>query len=102
MIKAIGVDIVQHNRVNEKIARKILTKKELLILEKKANKIEYLASRFAAKEAIIKATNKKYLFKDIEVLNTAGGSPYCNIKNCKISISHEKNYSIAFCILEEE
>ncbi len=96
----IGVDIVDHSRVNLKIAKKILTKKELEQFNKIQNtnsKIEYLASRFAAKEAIIKATNKKYSFLDIEVLRTKD-KPIVNIENLKLSISHEKNYSVAFCI----
>ena len=59
MIKGIGIDIVEHNRINIKIAHKILTKKELMIFNEKKNQVEYLASRFCIKEAIIKATNKK-------------------------------------------
>ncbi|MFV0289116.1 MAG: holo-ACP synthase [Mycoplasmatales bacterium] len=96
----IGVDIVEHERVKKTIANKILTSKEKLQLDEIKNeqaKIEYVASRFAAKEAVIKATNKKYSFQEIEVLKT-GNKPSCNIANIKLSISHEKKYSIAFCI----
>lgn len=101
MIKGIGCDIVQNDRVNLKIARKILTQKELEIFESKSNKLEYLASRFAAKEAVIKATNKKYSFKEIEITNNEFGQPICNILEIMISISHEKNYSIAYAIWED-
>ncbi len=100
----IGVDIVKHSRVNMKIAKKVLTEKENKQLEEIKNKEakkEYLSSRFAAKEAIIKATNKKYSFKDIEVLRTEG-SPRVNIKNLELSISHEEDYSVAFCIFKGE
>ncbi len=100
----IGVDIVKHSRVNFKIAKKVLTEKEIDQFNDISNddaKKQYLSSRFAAKEAIIKATNKKYSFKDIEVLRT-NGAPSINIDNIELSISHEEDYSIAFCIYKGE
>ena len=101
MIKGIGIDIVEHNRINIKIAHKILTKKELMIFNEKKNQVEYLASRFCVKEAIIKATNKKYTFQDLEIINNDDGQLIVNQKNLKISLSHEKNYSVGICIWEE-
>ena len=101
MIKGIGTDIVEHSRINLKISRKILTKKEMLIFEQHHNKIEFLASRFCLKEAIIKATNKKYKFSEIEIFNDENGAIKTNLENIMISIAHEHNYSIAFCIWEE-
>lgn len=101
MIKGIGIDIIEHDRVKLEIAQKILTKKELIIFEKKVNKIEYLASRFCIKEAIIKATNKKYTFLDLEITNNKQGELLVNQPNLKISLSHEKNYSVGMCIWEE-
>lgn len=98
MIKGLGCDIVEHGRVKLKLARIILTEKELIEFESKVNQIEYLASRFAAKEAIIKATNKKYLLNDIEIYNNLDGSPATNVEGITLSISHEKNYSIATAI----
>ncbi len=100
----IGVDIVKHSRVNLKIASKVLTKKEMTqfndITNQEAKK-QYLSSRFAAKEAVIKATNKKYSFQDIEVLRTKG-APSININDLELSISHEEDYSVAFCIYKGE
>ncbi|MGL4588623.1 MAG: holo-ACP synthase [Mycoplasmatales bacterium] len=101
MIKQIGCDIVEHSRVNLKIASRILTDAELETLNARTHeqkKIEFIASRFAAKEAIIKATNKQFLFKDIEISNGPNGEPLCNIKGILLSISHERNYSIAYAI----
>jgi holo-[acyl-carrier protein] synthase len=102
MIKGIGCDIVEHERVNLSIANKVLSLNELLIFEKSNNKVEFLASRFACKEAIVKATNKKYLFSDIEIMNNSDGGCYCNIKGMMISISHEKKYSIAMAVWEDD
>lgn len=101
MIKGIGTDIVEHERINLKIARKVLSEREKLQCEQASNQIEFLASRFAAKEAIIKATDKKYLINDIELSNTASGKLICNIEGMHVTISHEKKYSTAFAVWEE-
>lgn len=100
----IGVDIVDHSRIDLKIYSKILVEKEVEQfdnMENELSKKQYLCSRIAAKEAIIKATNKKYGFQDIEVLQT-DTKPLVNIEGIKLSLSHEKNISIAFCIYERE
>ncbi len=101
MIIGVGTDIVENKRITNKIAAKLLTPTEFEIYEKKNEqlKLEFLAGRFASKEAIIKATNKKYIFSEIEILNDEDGKPYCTtIPNIELSISHEKNYSIAFAV----
>lgn len=101
MIKGIGTDIIEHERVNLKIAKRILTDQEYKRFSElnEELQVEYLASRFAAKEAIVKATNKKYTINQIEILNLDSGKPICNnIDNIELSISHEKKYSVAFAI----
>ncbi len=104
MIIGLGIDIVENDRISVKIAKRLLTDAEYSeFLNKNINlQVEYLASRFAAKEAIVKATNKKYSINKIEILNDNNGRPYCtNIDNITLSISHEKNYSVAVAILEQ-
>lgn len=104
MIIGVGTDIVKNDRIKLKIAEKILTENEYAIFNKKNDKrkIEYLASRFAAKEAIVKATNSKYTINKIEVLSDESGKPYCsNIEGIELSISHEIDYSIAFAIYQK-
>ncbi len=101
MIKGIGTDIVQNSRVNLKIAKKVLTDQEMEIFLASNNQQQFLASRFCAKEAVIKATNKKYNLSTIEILNNEDGVPICNIKGVQVSISHENDYSVAFAIWEE-
>lgn len=100
MIKGIGTDIVEHERINLKIARKILTSKEMIQFNSAANQVEFLASRFAAKEAIIKASNKQFLISDIELCNLASGKLVSNIDGMHVTISHEKKYSTAFAVWE--
>ncbi len=99
----IGCDIVENERLLNKdknFINFVLTKKEQK--EYKERGLLYLCGRFAAKEAIMKAfSNTKELnFLDIEILTSNDGSPYCvNNNKLKISISHEKKYTIAFAIV---
>lgn len=98
MISGLGCDIVKHERINLKIAKKVLFDEELVLLEKSSDKIEFLASRFAIKEAIIKAMNREIGFSDIRVSNDKFGKPICNIPGIMITTSHEKDYSMAVAI----
>ena len=121
----IGVDIILNKRIKRLINNKIFIKRtfginEIKLAKKNVNKISYFAKRFAAKEAFAKSLGTGFRnnlnFKDIEILNNKFGKPYfivskkiTNIinKNFKIkkfdlflSISDEKDYSIAFTILQ--
>lgn len=108
MIHGIGCDIVQINRLKEKqneIAHKILTKgeRELYDTYSQNRQLEFLAGRFAAKEAIFKAMhNPSLVLSMIEVLQDEVGCPTCYMEgyNLHISISHEKEYAIAYVICE--
>ncbi len=103
MILGVGTDIVKNSRVKPQIAKRILTTAEYHQYQAKHVDLqnEFLASRFAAKEAIVKATNKQFLINQIEILNTTEGKPYCsNIPGIELSISHEEEYSIAFAIYQ--
>lgn len=100
----IGVDIVDLNRINlkESLVHKILTEKEykeysLMKLDKR--KIEYLGGRFAAKEAIFKASqDPNYL--SYTILNLENGQPYVEgHPEIEISISHDGNYAIALVFI---
>lgn len=94
----IGCDIVKISRFElnlSKLAAKILSKAELDEFDRVTSRIEYLAGRWAAKEAIFKATG----LKRMSILNTVTGAPYV-VDNpaIKISISHEKEYAIAVAL----
>ncbi|MDF2965787.1 MAG: acpS [Rickettsiaceae bacterium] len=120
MIQGIGVDSVQIPRIQEKLskwgnsfARRILGPQELdIFLALSPSKaINYLAKRFAAKEAITKALGcgigNPYRFTDIQVLNNPSGQPYVVINekydtaNNKIfiSLTDEPPIAIAFAIV---
>ncbi len=105
----IGIDIVENARMHGKdidFIKRILSEKEFVIYSNYSNeqrKIEYLSSRFAAKEALFKAYkkgDKNLNYNDISILNDEVGAPYIEINDClidtlEVSISHEKNYSVA-------
>ena len=126
-ILGIGVDVIQNKRIKRLINDKSFLKRtfgknEIKYSKRKINKINYFAKRFAAKEAFAKSLGTGFRnslnFKDIEILNDKIGKPYYlrskkihNIINNKykikkfnlfLSISDEKDYSVAFTILQKE
>ena len=124
-ILGIGVDITKNSRIKKLIKNKSFInrnfgKKEIDFSKKKFNKINFFAKRFAAKESFAKSLGTGFgtnlNFKDIEILNDKIGKPYYfkskkinniinkkfNIKkyNLFLSITDEKDYSVAFTILQ--
>ena len=101
----IGIDIVENERLKDKsedFTNLILITNEQLEYKKKS--LSYLCGRFACKEAIMKVfpNTKELNFLDFEILNNPDGSPYVsNYPNIKVSISHEKNYSVAVAFKAE-
>ena len=93
-----------------RFASKVLTFKELEIFTslKGRRQVEYLAGRWAAKEAFSKAYGSgigSLRFQDLEILANNKGAPIFTKSpfsgNIFISISHSKNYVEASVILEE-
>jgi len=122
----IGVDIVDNNRIkslikNKKFVSRIFSKKEITISKKYLNKTNFFSKRFAAKESFAKALGTGFRnslnLKDIEIINDKLGKPYYLIspkikklikKKKKtenfqlfLSISDEKDYSVAFTIIQK-
>jgi holo-[acyl-carrier protein] synthase len=122
----IGVDIVDNKRFknlikDNKFINRIFSKKEIFASKKTLNKINFFSKRFAAKESFAKALGTGFRnnlnFKDIEIVNDNLGKPFYLInnkikqiikKNKKIanfelflSISDEKDYSVAFTIIQK-
>jgi len=119
MIYGIGIDLIEINRIEKvfkrkgnRFLKKILTDYEIELCPVN-RKIEYIAGRFAAKEAVAKALGtglgKELEWKDIEILNENNGKPNVKIRNnvwdskgfhTHISISHTKSLAIAKVIIE--
>ena len=124
MIFGIGTDIVEVKRIRnldslEKFADKILSLNELEVFKSQIDekKVTFLAKQFAAKEAVSKALGtgigKNIRFNQIEILRNSDGKPYLNhdgmittifndlgITKTHVSLSDEKEYALAFVILE--
>lgn len=118
MIKGIGVDIIELGRVRKSLSRthrlvdRVLTVKETEYfngLSSEKRKIEFLAGRFAAKEAYAKALGTgigEISFIDIEILPNEFGAPEISVNsNVKdsifVSISHSEAYAVAQVIIEK-
>lgn len=102
MIKGIGVDILSIERIDYKIARKVLSSEELEIFNSIANdklKREYLAERFAVKEALFKADNAYFNYDQVTVLNDEKGKPYFKDINGLVTIAHDNGMVCAFVVL---
>lgn len=75
--------------------------------ELKQPTVEHLAGLLAAKEAFFKALGMMPKFTEIQVIHEKTGKPtlivspvYNKFKSCDVSISHDKEYAIAFVVLE--
>ncbi|WP_307327837.1 holo-ACP synthase [Evansella vedderi] len=117
MITGIGLDLVEMDRIRSLYERqssfvnRVLTERELTYFKTLSDrrKIEFLAGRFSAKEALAKANGsgigESLSFQDIHILNDEKGKPYIVSEkiNQKIhlSITHTQNYAAAQVVLEE-
>ncbi len=115
MIKGIGIDIIELSRIEKIVSRqrklidRILTENEKHTFEQlpERRKIEFLAGRFAAKEAYSKAVGtgigKELSFLDIEIETDPLGKPFIAKPEGKgfISISHSRDYAVAQVIIED-
>ena len=124
-ILGIGVDIVENKRLKKSIENKSFISRLFTLLEIKNSRLvkdksTYFSKKFAAKESFSKALGtgfrKGLNFKDIEILNDNLGKPYFRLNNKTkkiimktlkvknfdifLSISDEKEYSIAFTIIQ--
>jgi len=121
-IVAHGIDLVDCPRIEEMIKRhgerfidRIFTAAEQAYAEANKDRIEKLAGRFAAKEAILKLMGTgwrgKIAWTDIEIINNSVGQPEVNlagevekladklgIKHISVSITHTANFAIASAV----
>ncbi len=101
----IGVDLVNFKRKEFKqikFANRICTPDEYQVYLTKPNqaaKIKYLASLWAIKEAVLKATNKAYGLHEINICKTDQGSlVQLAHHELSISVSYEDHYVVAMVL----
>jgi holo-[acyl-carrier protein] synthase len=124
MIVGVGIDMIEVDRVMEKINKnvafkeKIFSPDEIAFCETKVNKGENYAARFAAKEAFLKATGMGlslgHDLADIEIATDENGKPYILLKGSfqekatknswtrvHVSLSHLHSIACAVVIIEQ-
>jgi holo-[acyl-carrier protein] synthase len=117
-----GIDLVDFPRIESMIERhgarflnRVFTQREQSDAEAAYNRIEKLAGRFAAKEAVMKLLGTgwrgKIAWTDIEIVNSAMGQPMVEISGevrriaeasgigrITMSITHTANFAIASAV----
>src|SRR6516162_1174378 len=124
MILGTGVDLAEVPRIRAAIERhggrfieRIYTPPEIAYVERKANRFERYAARFAAKEAGMKAIGTGWRrgvrWQDFEVANLPSGRPTLRlhgvaaqvalklgVRNISLSMTHTAEMAMAQVILE--
>ncbi|MFQ5882067.1 MAG: holo-ACP synthase [Candidatus Methylomirabilales bacterium] len=122
MIVAVGVDLVSIPRMREALARwrnrlcrRLYTPREVAEVEDRPLPEVHFASRFAAKEAILKALGTGWgegiAWREVEVIGPRGRPPEVQlrgrartvaeergIRRLHLSLSHDGDYALAFVI----
>lgn len=124
MIAGIGTDIADVRRFdkwvkNPEMLERFFNEKERSFAGSESAKCQHYAVRFAAKEAFSKALGTGitgFGLKEVYITNDTEGKPVLNIEgqalsvmkerlgdcNAFVSLSHEKDYAIAFVVLEKK
>lgn len=115
---ATGIDLLEINRLRDAIAthgerflQRVFTEREL---EANAQKVESLAGRFAAKEAVAKALGcgiGEVSWKEIEILRAESGAPQLvlhgaaermaqeqGLTTWSLSLSHSQSHAVAMAV----
>ena len=125
MIVGTGVDLAEVPRIQASIekfggrfTRRVYTPAEIAYVERKANRFERYAARFAAKEAGMKAIGTGWRhgvrWQDFEVANLPTGKPTLllhgvalqiakklGVRNVALSLTHTAELGMAHVILED-
>src|ERR1700760_4082034 len=123
MIVGTGVDLCEVPRIRASVEKfgsrfteRVFTPAEIAYVERKANRFERYAARFAAKEAGMKAIGIGWRlgvrWQDFEVANLSSGKPTLllhgvaakfaeklKVRNVALSITHTKEVAMAHVIL---
>lgn len=123
MIFGIGTDLIEVERVADKLEKKsgfkelVFSPNEIIYCEARTNKYEHYAARFAAKEAFLKAVGTGWrngtAFNEVEIYNDEEGKPEIrflgntattiaamNLGKIFVSLSHLKSMACAMIIIE--
>ncbi len=113
MIFGIGTDIVRISRIQkgldrygERFSRRILAGQELDDFQRTLQPARFLARRFAAKEAVVKAYGTGFTrgmtFQDIVVSHDAAGKPLLLLSGRALELQHEMGIGETFISISDE
>lgn len=124
MIVGVGCDIIEIERIARAIKResfiqRVFTAKEATYCQSRGQQAAAsFAARFAAKEAVLKALGtglREGSLQEIAVANDALGKPLVQlsghfaalsrqlgVKNIQISLSHSRDFAVAYVIMEDD
>lgn len=124
MIVGIGCDIIEIERIaraikSESFIRRVFTAEEAAYCQRRGQQAAAsFAARFAAKEAVLKALGtglREGSLQEIAVANDALGKPLVQlsghfaalsrqlgVKNIQISLSHSRDFAVAYVIMEDD
>ena len=105
-------------RHGERFLKRVFTPLEIAYVERKANRFERYAARFAAKEAGMKAIGTGWrggiTWQDFEVANEPSGRPTLRlsgraaevaaelrVKKVSLSLTHTAEHGMAFVVIED-
>jgi holo-[acyl-carrier protein] synthase len=121
MVKGIGVDILEIDRIQHSIdelgdnfLQRVFTEKEIRYCRSKHNAGQHFAARFAAKEAVSKALatgwRGNFAWKDVEVMNDSLGQPHITLYgelrevvgevSIHVSLSHSRSHVVAMVMID--
>lgn len=123
MIVGVGCDIIEIERIaraikSESFIRRVFTAEEAAYCQRRGQQAAAsFAARFAAKEAVLKALGtglREGSLQEIAVDNDGLGKPLVQlsghfamlakqlgVKNIQISLSHSKDFAVAYVIMED-
>lgn len=123
MIVGVGCDIIEIERIaraikSESFIRRVFTAEEAAYCQRRGQQAAAsLAARFAAKEAVLKALGtglREGSLQEIAVDNDGLGKPLVQlsghfamlakqlgVKNIQISLSHSREFAVAYVIMED-
>jgi len=122
MIRGIGVDILEIERIRRSMERygdrflgKVFTAQEIAYCTGKSNVCQHFAARFASKEALSKALatgwRGELRWKDVEVINDTSGQPHIALhgplrkslsaSSIFVTLSHSETHVVAIVLIED-
>ena len=124
MIVGVGCDIIEIERIaraikSESFIRRVFTAEEAAYCQRRGQQAAAsFAARFAAKEAVLKALGtglREGSLQEIAVDNDGLGKPLVQlsghfamlakqlgVKNIQISLSHSRDFAVAYVIMEDD